>query len=80
MNKELEKVLLDADLESAWLGLVQAVDRIGAAAERVEGQKREAFLKVQKSLAINEVYLERAFGMKRKSLRRGIMVAVTPLV
>jgi hypothetical protein len=80
MNKELEKVLLEADLESAWLGLVQAVDRIGAAAGRVEGQEKEAFLKVQQNLAINGVYLERAFGMKRKSLKRGIMVAVTPLV
>jgi hypothetical protein len=80
MKRELEKTLLEADLESAWLGLVQAVDRIGAAAERTRGDEREAILHVQKNLAQNEAYLERAFGLRKKGLKRGIMVAVTPMM
>ena len=70
MKKELEKTLLEADLESAWLGLVQAVDRIGAAAERSRGSEREAFLRVQKALAQNEAYLDRSFGLRKKSIKR----------
>ena len=80
MKRELEKTLLEADLESAWLGLVQAVDRIGAAAERTRGDEREAILHVQKNLAQNEAYLQRTFGLRKKRLKRGIMVAVTPMM
>ena len=54
MKRELEKTLLEADLESAWLGLVQAVDRIGAAADRTKGSEKKIFLRVRDNLLQTE--------------------------
>ena len=77
---QLEKNLLEADLESAWLGLVQAVDRMGSAAARTGGETQKTFLRVKENLEQNESYLEREFGLKKKRIKRGVMVSVTPIL
>lgn len=76
MKRELEKTLLDADLESAWLGLVQAVDRIGSAADRTEGIQKKIFLRVRENLLQNEYLLHSNFGCRRK-LKSAVRVEVT---
>lgn len=76
MKRELEKTLLEADLESAWLGLVQAVDRIGAAADRTKGSEKKIFLRVRDNLLQTEYLLHSNFGCRRK-LKSVIRVEVT---
>lgn len=79
MKADLESVLLEADLETAWLGLVQAVDRIGAAANRVQGERRERINSLRRELSKSEKELSR-MGFHRERLKAGVIVAVTPTV
>ena len=79
MKADLESVLLEADLETAWLGLVQAVDRIGAAANRVQGERRERINSLRRELSKSEKELSR-MGFKRGRLKAGVIVAVTPTI